>query len=95
MVNESTPCNEWPRKVHVGNRINCVCLDNVQSAHLTRNWLHVRATLSDAEFAALSVHYDVDQILEIIQLCGYYRTVSYLANALALLLETTAARFPT
>jgi hypothetical protein len=57
--------------------------------------LHVRATLSDAEFAELSVHYDVDQILEIIQLCGYYRTVSYLANALALPLETTAARFPT
>ena len=55
--------------------------------------LHARSTLSDAEFAELSAHYDVDQILEIIQLCGYYRTVSYLANALALPLEATAARF--
>jgi alkylhydroperoxidase family enzyme len=56
--------------------------------------LHARSTLSDAEFAELSAHYDVDQILEIIQLCGYYRTVSYLANGLALPLEPAAARFP-
>jgi alkylhydroperoxidase family enzyme len=56
--------------------------------------LHERATLSDAEFKALSSHYDGDQILEIILLCGFYRTVSYLANALALPLEKTAERFP-
>jgi alkylhydroperoxidase family enzyme len=56
--------------------------------------LHERATLSDAEFKALSSHYHGDQILEIILLCGFYRTVSYLANALALPLEKTAARFP-
>src|SRR3954453_4362129 len=57
--------------------------------------LHHRATLSDAEFAALSAHYDADKILEIILLCGFYRTVSYLANSLALPLEANAARFPT
>ncbi len=56
--------------------------------------LHARATLDDAEFTALSTHYDDDQILEIIMLCGFYRTVSYLANALALPLEAKAARFP-
>ncbi len=56
--------------------------------------LHQRATLSDAEFAALKGHYDEAQILEIIQLCGFYRTVSYLCNSLALPLESTAARFP-
>ena len=56
--------------------------------------LHHRATLSDAEFAVLSVHYDADKILEIILLCGFYRTVSYLANSLALPLEASAARFP-
>ncbi len=56
--------------------------------------LHHRATLSDAEFADLSAHYDDDQILEIIMLCGVYRTVSYLANGLALPLEENAARFP-
>ncbi|MBR0696986.1 carboxymuconolactone decarboxylase family protein [Bradyrhizobium lablabi] len=56
--------------------------------------LHARATLSDGEFAALSAHHDDDKILEIILLCGFYRTVSYLANALALPLEANAARFP-
>jgi len=56
--------------------------------------LHQRATLSEAEFKALSAHCDEDKILEIILLCGFYRTVSYLANALALPLEQNAARFP-
>jgi alkylhydroperoxidase family enzyme len=56
--------------------------------------LHLRATLSEAEFAALSAHYDDARIFEIILLCGFYRTVSYLANALDLPLEPTAARFP-
>ena len=56
--------------------------------------LHHPATLSDAEFAALTAHYDADRILEIMLLCGFYRTVSYLANSLALPLEASAARFP-
>ncbi|MDF0519147.1 carboxymuconolactone decarboxylase family protein [Bradyrhizobium yuanmingense] len=56
--------------------------------------LHHRATLSDDEFAALSAHYDEAQILEIMLLCGFYRTVSYLANGLRLPLEQNAARFP-
>jgi alkylhydroperoxidase family enzyme len=56
--------------------------------------LHARATLSEAEFEALSAHYDDAQIFEIILLCGFYRTVSYLANGLALPLEANAARFP-
>jgi alkylhydroperoxidase family enzyme len=56
--------------------------------------LHHRATLSDAEYAGLSAHYDDSQILEIMMLCGAYRTVSYLANGLRLPLEDKAARFP-
>jgi len=56
--------------------------------------LHVGATLSAAEFERLGAHYDADQILEIILLCGFYRTVSCLANALDLPLEPGAARFP-
>jgi alkylhydroperoxidase family enzyme len=56
--------------------------------------LHHRATLSDAEFRALSEQYDDAKIFEIILLCGFYRTVSYLANALDLPLEEKAARFP-
>jgi alkylhydroperoxidase family enzyme len=56
--------------------------------------LHERATLNENEFKALSTHYDEAKIFEIILLCGFYRTVSYLANALALPLEEKAARFP-
>lgn len=60
----------------------------------TADALHERATLSDEEFAALAAHYDEAQILEILLLCGFYRTVSYLANGLKLPLEDSAARFP-
>ena len=56
--------------------------------------LHLRATLSEDEFKALSAHYDDAKIFEIILLCGFYRTVSYLANGLDLPLEANAARFP-
>jgi alkylhydroperoxidase family enzyme len=56
--------------------------------------LHMRATLSDGEFAELASHYEDAKIFEIILLCGFYRTVSYLANGLRLPLEEKAARFP-
>jgi alkylhydroperoxidase family enzyme len=56
--------------------------------------LHARATLSAREFAALRAHYDEAQVLEVILLCGFYRTVAYLANGLDLPLEPGAARFP-
>jgi alkylhydroperoxidase family enzyme len=56
--------------------------------------LHDRATLSGDEFKALSAHYDDAKIFEIMLLCGFYRTVSYLANGLELPLEEKAARFP-
>ncbi len=55
--------------------------------------LHARATLSDAEFAALSAHYNTDQVLEVLLLCGFYRMVAYVANGLDLPLEPDAARF--
>jgi alkylhydroperoxidase family enzyme len=56
--------------------------------------LHERATLSDDEFASLAAHYKEAKILEIMMLCGFYRTVAYIANGLKLPLEETAARFP-
>ena len=56
--------------------------------------LHARATLSDAEFKALSAHYEDAKMFEIILLCGFYRTVSYLANGLDMPIEEKAARFP-
>jgi alkylhydroperoxidase family enzyme len=56
--------------------------------------LHDRATLSGDEFKALSAYYDDAKIFEVMLLCGFYRTVSYLANGLELPLEEKAARFP-
>ena len=45
-------------------------------------------------WSRLSRHFTSGQILEIIALIGFYRTVSLHANALRLPLEPTAARFP-
>ena len=74
---------------------NAACWSAPEQALIaTVDALHDRATLDEAEFKALSAHYDDAKILEVIQLCGFYRTVSYLANGLALPLEETAARFP-
>jgi alkylhydroperoxidase family enzyme len=71
------------------------CWSEAEAALITAvDALHHRATWSAAEFAALTSHFVDAQILEIIQLCGFYRTVSYFANALALPLEDDAARFP-
>jgi len=75
---------------------NAPCWSQAEQAMLAAvDALQQRSTLDDAEFKALSAHYDNDKILEIIQLCGVYRMVSYLANGLALPLEQRAARFPT
>jgi len=56
--------------------------------------LHARATLSDAEFAALRAHYDEAQVVEVLLLAGFYRTVAYLVGGLGLELEEMGARFP-
>jgi alkylhydroperoxidase family enzyme len=60
----------------------------------TADALHHRSTLSKEEFAVLKAQYDDAKILEIILLCGFYHTVSYLANGLDLPLEEFGARFP-
>lgn len=71
------------------------CWSTAEQALITAvDALHDGATLSREEFAALSAHYEDAKIFEIILLCGFYRTVSYLANALDLPLEANAARFP-
>src|SRR5438552_3409745 len=40
--------------------------------------LHRRSTLTDEEFNGLAAYYSEAQILEVILLCGFYRTRSYL-----------------
>jgi len=56
--------------------------------------LDATRTLSDALWARVSRHFTPEQILEIIALVGFYRTVSLHANALRLPLEPNTARFP-
>jgi alkylhydroperoxidase family enzyme len=76
-------------------RADAACWSAAEQALIaTVDALHLRATLSGDEFRALSAHYDDAKIFEIMLLCGFYRTVSYLANGLDLPLEETAARFP-
>ncbi len=56
--------------------------------------LHPHATIDDALWTELCVTFSEEAILELLLLAGFYRTVSYLTNALRLPLEPFAARFP-
>jgi alkylhydroperoxidase family enzyme len=56
--------------------------------------LHFRMRWSDEEYRSLAAHYTEAQIFEILLLCGRYRTVSYIVNALDLPLDPRGARFP-
>jgi alkylhydroperoxidase family enzyme len=56
--------------------------------------LHGSCTLDDALWQALRECFSDEAMLELLMLAGFYRTVSYLTNALQLPLEANAARFP-
>jgi len=57
------------------------------------NQLHAHATVDDALWQGLAGTFTDEAILELLMLAGFYRTVSYLTNALRLPLEPGAARF--
>lgn len=56
--------------------------------------LHRTCDLDDSSWRDLRTHFPEEAILEVLMLAGYYRTVSYLTNALRLPLESYGARFP-
>jgi len=56
--------------------------------------LHRDSTLDDALWLALREQFSEPAMLELLMLAGFYRTVSYLTNALCLPLEPNGARFP-
>ena len=56
--------------------------------------LHAACDVDDALWAELRDHFSEAAMLELLLLAGFYRTVSYLTNALRLPLEPYAARFP-
>jgi alkylhydroperoxidase family enzyme len=56
--------------------------------------LHADCTIDDTLWSALHGAFSEEAILELLLLAGFYRTVSYLTNALRLPPEPFAARFP-
>jgi alkylhydroperoxidase family enzyme len=56
--------------------------------------LQADCTIGDALWAELRAAFGEEAILELLLLAGFYRTVSYLTNALRLPPEPFAARFP-
>ncbi|MEV7404108.1 carboxymuconolactone decarboxylase family protein [Streptomyces sp. NPDC091267] len=56
--------------------------------------LHETAQLSQSVWDALRIHYEEAQLLELLVLTGWYRTISYLANGLLLEEEPWGAGFP-
>ena len=56
--------------------------------------LHRNCDLDDALWQPLRADFSEEAMLELLMLAGFYRTVSYLTNALRLPLEPDAARFP-
>ena len=56
--------------------------------------LHAGCDVADALWAELGAYFTEEALLELLLLAGFYRTVSYLTNALRLPLEPFAAPFP-
>jgi len=56
--------------------------------------LHAECTIDDALWAELRAACSEEAVIELLLLAGFYRTVSYLTNALRLPPEPFAARFP-
>ncbi|WP_298827308.1 carboxymuconolactone decarboxylase family protein [uncultured Piscinibacter sp.] len=56
--------------------------------------LHASSALTDASWDELRAMFTEEALLELLLLAGFYRTVSYLTNALKLPLEPFGARFP-
>ena len=56
--------------------------------------LHETAAISDAAWLSLKAHYGDEQILELIALAGFYRTVAYYCNGLRLTPEPYGAALP-
>lgn len=56
--------------------------------------LHRECQVDDALWRGLKAGFSDEAMLELLMLAGFYRTVSYLTNALQLPLEADGARFP-
>ena len=101
MPNNGASCHPQ-RQIGLRGRRRCAiprpgrgsCWD-AQDALLIRfcDALHAECTLDDALWGELRATFSEEAILELLLLAGFYRTVSYLANALRLPPERFAARW--
>jgi 4-carboxymuconolactone decarboxylase len=57
--------------------------------------LHDTATVGDALWAELERHFEPAQLVEFLVLIGFYHTISFVTNGLAIALEPAGACFPT
>lgn len=56
--------------------------------------LHATSDIDDALWSTMAGQFSDMAVIEVLMLAGFYRTVSYLTNALRLPLEGNGARFP-
>jgi alkylhydroperoxidase family enzyme len=55
--------------------------------------LHETSTIDEALWRALKTEFPDEQLIELVVLTGFYHTISFVTNALAIPLEENAARF--
>ena len=79
--------------VHGGPADPCWSEDDRQLLSLC-DALHEQCTIDADLWVSLRATFSEEAMLELLMLAGFYRTVSYLTNALQLPLESNAARFP-
>jgi len=71
------------------------CWDSIESLLIRLcDALHHDCDVADDLWQALRAHFSEEALIELLMLAGFYRTVSYLTQALRLPLEDGAARFP-
>ena len=59
------------------------------------NSLHETNTIHETLWTALKAEFSDEQLIELVVLTGFYHTISFVTNALAIPLEANAARFST
>jgi len=77
-----------------GGKDDPVWCDSERALLAACDQLHHTCDIDDATWQHLRQHFTDEALLEILMLAGYYRTISYITNALRLPLEAYAARFP-
>ena len=80
--------------VHGGPQDSCWEAEEERCLIAFCDELHRTADLREESWAALRQYFSEEAVLELLLLAGFYRTVSYLTNALRLPMESFAARFP-